>query len=140
MKFLLLCLLSLDLYALCIIKDNPIVRDGPADQFKKVGQPELYTPLKALKKENEWYQVEMFDGDRFWIHQSDVTDKFECLIVIGNEVNLRTGPGVKYKKSPLGHAYRYDAFKILEKKGDWIRMTNEHKDIVWISKDFIQMY
>ena len=59
----------------------------------------------------------------------------ETLYVKTNSLNLRTGPGKDY-----GIACQYGKgfpLKVLEKKGDWLKVSDFENDVGWVSKQLL---
>jgi uncharacterized protein YgiM (DUF1202 family) len=52
--------------------------------------------------------------------------------VVWDFVNLREGPGMNYKV--IGNAKKGTSLKILEIKGDWLRVRLEDGSEAWVSK------
>jgi len=84
-----------------------------------------------------------------------------ALCVYGSKANLRTGPGTnyeiawevykympflkvgmsllgtKYSKSFLSPARQYDSFKVLQRKGKWVKVKDKRGDVGWIHGDYL---
>ena len=63
------------------------------------------------------------------------TCQAEMLTVKGSKVNMRSGPGLTY---PIIWEY-YDGFpfKVLKKKGKWVKVRDFEKEEGWIHKSYL---
>ena len=50
--------------------DTSNIRSGPGTTHPVLFSVEKGIPFKALKRENNWIQIEHADGDKGWIHKS----------------------------------------------------------------------
>lgn len=59
----------------------------------------------------------------------------EVLSVNGENVNLRSGPGTKYSvKWEYGQGF---PLKVIDRKGDWLKVSDFEKDTGWIHKSLL---
>ena len=130
--------------ALCVNVPIANLREGPGTNYQKTWEVLRYMPLKKIgeKKTNEgkWFNVEDVDGDVYWIHSKLVTFKFNCAVVKVEEVNIRKGPGTNYRKNPNGPGTRYDSFKVIGRKGKWVKVQNEYQGVGWIFRKYVWIY
>lgn len=125
--------------ALCINTEKANVRIGPGTNYEVIWEVHKYMPfLKVgVSLSGEWYAVKDVDGDVNWIHKRLLTNKYKCTVVKTDNVNVRTGPGTKYPKSSLSPAKKYYSFKVLKRKGAWIRIKDEWGGIGWIKRNYL---
>ncbi len=123
--------------ALCVKKADINLRKGPGTQYKQVGEAYKYTPLKKIKKQGNWFRVKDFENKVSWIHTNLVTDKFECAVVKDEEANIRTGPGTKYREIDHSPSIRSETFKVLQRKGSWIKVEDEFGGTGWIYRKLL---
>jgi len=125
--------------ALCVNVSKANLRTGPSTNYEIAWVVYKYMPLVKVgaSLSGDWYAVRDVDGDVSWIHKKLVTKKYKCAVVKKEEVNVRTGPGTKYSKSFLSPANQYYSFKVLQKKGIWVRVQDEWADIGWIHGDYL---
>jgi uncharacterized protein YgiM (DUF1202 family) len=125
-------------FALCVTADTANLRPGPGTKYDPPSwQVFKYMPLKKLAKKGNWYKVQDIDGDTHWIFNKLVTSKFKCAVVMVDEANIRSGPGDNYKKTILSPLYQYESMKVLETKGDWVKILFESDDTGWIWKNLL---
>lgn len=128
-------------YALCVNVPEANLRKGPGTNYERTWQVFKYMPFKQLTKKGNWYKIQDVDGDIHWIYENLVTDKFDCAVVKVDEVNVRSGPGLKFRKIfPLTPAYKYDSFKVIKRKGSWVEVMDEFGDGGWISRKLLWIY
>jgi SH3-like domain-containing protein len=97
-------------------------------------------PFKKLTKKGKWYKVQDVDGDVHWIWSNLVTSKIDCAVVKINEANVRSGPGTKFKKNALSPAIKYDSFKVIKRKGKWVKVIDEFGNTGWIFRKLLWIY
>jgi SH3-like domain-containing protein len=85
----------------------------------------------------EWYAVRDVDGDVNWMHKRLLTNKYKCAVVKTDDVNIRTNPGTNYPKSSLSPAKKYYSFKVLKRKGMWVRVEDNWGGIGWIKRNYL---
>jgi SH3-like domain-containing protein len=91
-----------------------------------------FTPLKKLGVPyNGWVHVKDMEGDKHWIMQKFLTEKYHCLMV-QNTTLIRTGPGLKYNEKFKEPAEKYETFKFLRAKRGWIEVMDVHGDVGWL--------
>ena len=119
LSFLLTSLIiSSQAYSLCVDVPKANIRMGPGTKYEKAWEVYRFMPFEAvgISTDRTWYAIKDLDGDVNWIHKSLVSDAFQCAVIKSSQVNVRTGPGTRYRKSSLSPALRYDSFKILQKQ------------------------
>ena len=146
MKRLLTCILSLAILlvflsagasALCVNVKEANLRSGPSSKQDKTWEVFKYMPFHKLSRKGNWIKVKDVDGDEHWIYSKLVTDKYKCAAVKVETVNVRSGPGTKYKKNILSPSPKYTSFKVIDTKGSWVKVEDEYGDTGWIYKDLL---
>ncbi len=110
------------------------VRAKPNTQSDTLWQIEKYHPLLVMEKKGAWYRFRDFEGDEGWIHKS-LVDKSNTVIVRVRRANIRSGPGTE-------HGLVFDAdkgtpFKVLQKKGRWLKIEHADGDVGWIFSSLV---
>jgi SH3-like domain-containing protein len=105
------------------------IRAKPSLQADMLWQVEKYYPLLILEKKGEWYRFKDFEGDMGWIHSSLVDDT-PTVIVRVDRANVRADAGTQYDL--VFDAEKGTPFKVLEKKGRWIKVQHADGDGGWI--------
>lgn len=120
--------------ALCVGVPEANLRQGPGTQYEKSWEVFKYMPFKKIGQEGKWYKVEDVDGDVHWIYSRLTTDAMRCAVVKTDDVNVRTGPGTRYAKSPLSPVEKYYSFKIVDMKDGWVKVQDEVFNDGWVAK------
>ncbi len=136
-SIILLFFISSNTLALCVKVQTANLRSGPGTKYEKTWQVFKYMPLKKIGSKGKWYKVRDVDGDVHWIYKKLVTSKYRCAVVKAREANIRKGPGTKYKKTDLSPAIKYDTFKVIKIKGDWVKVVDEFGEVGWIYKKLL---
>ncbi len=110
------------------------MRSGPGKQFKELWQVEKYHPVIVIEKKGKWYKIRDFENDKAWIHNSLLAD-IQSVITIKEKCNVRS------KASKNGRILftveKGVPFKVLEKKGNWIKIKHADNDVGWIYKTLV---
>jgi len=119
--------------------DDINMRSGPG-----TNQPVLYTlgsgmPLDVIGRSNDWLQVNDFEGDTGWVHQSVVSDN-PTVIVKANknstsQINVRSGPSTKNKI--VGKAFYGVVFRKLGVKNQWVEVEHDGGMRGWVDRRFL---
>jgi SH3-like domain-containing protein len=110
------------------------IRAKPDIGADTLWQVEKYYPLLILEKKDAWYRFKDFEGDVGWIHQS-LVDETPTVIVKVNRANIRADAGTQYDL--IFDAEKGTPFKVLEKKGRWIKVQHADGDTGWIFSSLI---
>ena len=119
--------------ALAVEKAN--VRSGPGTKkYEVLWEIERYHPIQVVQRQGDWIFFKDFEGDEGWIHKR-LVDKTPTVITRKDMINIRSGPGTDA-------AIRFRAekgvpFKVLERKGDWIRVQSAFGDKGWIHRQLV---
>jgi SH3-like domain-containing protein len=114
--------------------DTANIRAKPDIGSDTLWQVEKYYPLLILEKKNVWYRFKDFEGDVGWIHHSLVDDT-PTVIVKVDRANIRADAGTQYDL--VFDTERGTPFKVLEKKGRWIKVQHADGDTGWIFNSLV---
>jgi SH3-like domain-containing protein len=125
--------------ALCVKVPKANLRTGPGTNYGIAWEIYKYMPFQkvGVSLSGDWYAVSDIDGDVNWIHKSLVTDRYRCAVVKTEEVNVRTGPGTNYSRSSMSPAKQYYSYKVIKKKGGWVKVKDEWGNTGWIHKSYL---
>ena len=110
------------------------MRSGPGTKYDVLWQVEQYHPVRIVEKKGNWYKVKDFENDVAWLHKS-LLGKIEGVITVKDKCNVRTKPNTK--SSVLFTVERGVPFKVLERKGNWIKIEHADGDVGWIYKTLV---
>jgi SH3-like domain-containing protein len=125
--------------ALCVKVPRANVRSGPGAQYDLVWEIYKYMPFEkvGVSLSEDWYAVKDVDGDIGWMHKKLLTDAFRCTVVKDADAIVRTGPGKRFGKTSWSPAHQYYSFRILKKKGAWVRVKDEWGQTGWIYRSLL---
>lgn len=110
------------------------IRSGPGTNYQIIWQVEKYHPFKIVKKQGAWYRLLDYEGDYGWIHKS-LVKKMHTVITKRDECNVRSGPGTNYRIAFTSE--KGIPFKVLKRKGNWIKIQHVDGDLGWIYKTLV---
>ncbi|MCP4670567.1 MAG: SH3 domain-containing protein [Desulfobacula sp.] len=110
------------------------MRSGPGTKYDVLWQVEQYHPVKIVKKKGNWYKIKDFENDEAWIHES-LLGKVKGVITNKAKCNVRSGPSKKGQI--LFTVEKGVPFKILSKKGNWLKIEHADGDVGWIYKTLV---
>lgn len=123
--------------ALCVQEPHAKLRKGPGTKWEITGEVIQYTALEKLSKQNGWYRVKDCDGEIHWIREDIVTNKFSCATVKDTIANLRKGPGKEFDMYKVSPVDKYLSFRVVSKKGDWLKVEDIEGDEAWVLKSLV---
>lgn len=91
-------------------------------------------PLQVISKKGNWYKVSDFENDVGWVYKK-LVDRKPHMIVKKEIINIRSGPGSKYKL--LGKANYGVVFKTLEQQSGWAKIQHQNGLVGWVRRDLV---
>jgi SH3-like domain-containing protein len=122
---------------LAVIKDVANVRSGPGDSYEVLWQVEQNMPFEILDKDKTgtWCYVKDYEGTIGWI-KKNLLDKVDTVVAIPKtECNVRATPSLD--GNIAFKAVKGVPFKVMERKGDWLRVQHTDGDEGWIFKSMV---
>ncbi len=125
--------------ALCTKVAKANIRSGPGTGHELIWEVYRDMPFEKVgeSESGEWFAVRDVDGDVSWIHRNLVSSSYRCAVVKKATVNVRSGPGTRYRKTPWSPARQYDSFRVLKRQGSWIKVKDGWGGIGWIHRKFL---
>jgi len=91
-------------------------------------------PLSVIDETDDYYKVNDFLGREGWVEKSAIAPA-RTVVVKSASGNVRNGPGIDHKI--LFRAKQGVAFKVLERKDDWLMIEHESNRAGWISRSLV---
>lgn len=110
------------------------LRSGPSSESSILWEYGNGFPLRILQTKGSWYKTVDFENDTGWVYNK-LVDKTPHLIVKKKRVNIRSGPGSKYKL--LGKANYGVVFKTLNQSAGWAKVQHVNGLVGWIRRDLL---
>lgn len=110
------------------------MRASPSTQADVLWELEKGYPLKVLKRQGRWLQVQDFENDRGWVARS-LTGNTPHHIVTAKVANLRKGPGLNH--AVVGRAESMELLRTIDKKSSWVNVERATGETGWISKKLL---
>jgi SH3-like domain-containing protein len=114
---------------LSVVVEKANVRSGPGTNYEILWSVGKYYPVDVVKTSGAWCQIRDFEGDSGWIYKK-LLGKTPAVIVEGKLVNVREGPGKKFKV--VFQAEKGVSLKLLGKKKNWLKVQHADGDVGWI--------
>ncbi|MCK5696479.1 MAG: SH3 domain-containing protein [Desulfobacula sp.] len=119
---------------LCVKSGIANMRSGPGTKYDVLWQVEQYHPVIIVKKKGNWYKIKDFENDVAWLHKS-LLGKIEGIITIKDKCNVRSKAATK--SQVLFTVEKGVPFKVLMRKGNWIKIEHADGDVGWIYKTLV---
>jgi SH3-like domain-containing protein len=117
------------------IKGNQVnVRQGPSTKADLAWELTHGYPMKVTQKRGNWLKVKDFEGELGWVYKP-LTQKTAHHIVKKPIANMRSGPGVQFKK--LGTFHQHDVLRTQEIKNGWVKGEASNGQVGWISQKLL---
>lgn len=113
------------------------LRAGPGSSYKQIAEMPKYHPLKVIARSGKWYKVVNWMNTRGWIY-GPLLSNVKTVVVKKWEVNLRSGPGTRYKR--ITRLYQGYTLRVLKRSGSWYKviMVDPPKGIKgWIHRKLV---
>lgn len=110
------------------------VRSGPGKNYDLLWKAEKYYPFTVKEKIKGWHKVRDYEGYEGWVW-GKLLEKIPAVITKKDKCNIRSGPGTK--NDVLFSAERGVPFKVLKRKGQWIRIRHSDGDEGWIHSSLV---
>lgn len=122
-----------------VVGDNVNLRSGPGTKYSVKWKYGSGFPLRVLKEQGSWVQVEDFEGDSGWLYKK-LTSKTGHMIVKVNKnqnkkINIRSGPGTKY--NIVGKAYYGVVFKTIKQESAWAKVRHDSGLEGWVKRSLL---
>ncbi len=95
-------------------------------------------PLGELERQGRWIRVRDLDRKEHWVHKSQVTSSYQCVVIKARYANLRTRPQSGSSLAEIPFADRYTPFKKIDHDDEWIQVEDGagrrgwlHESTVW---------
>ena len=117
-----------------IAADKVNLRAGPGKHYPVLWELGAGYPLRVLDRRGNWLKVKDFEGDVGWVYKK-LTSRRPHLVVKKRLINIRSGPGTKYKV--VAKAKRGVVFATLKRKGRWVKLKHETGLVGWARRDLL---
>lgn len=91
-------------------------------------------PLQIIASQGNWYKVRDYENDVGWVYKK-LVGRQPHLIVKKKKINIRSGPGSKYKL--LGQANYGVVFKTLAQQPGWAKIQHQNGLTGWVRRDLV---
>lgn len=115
---------------------RPVInmRSGPGTAHEATWRLNQGYPLRVTGRKGAWLQVRDFEDDSGWV-LARLTGKKPHFIVKGQDVNVRSGPGTRYKV--VGKVQYGEVLTTIERRQGWARVRNADGLTGWVSRKLL---
>ena len=111
------------------------MRSGPGSKYKIIWELGKGYPLKVLSSKGNWYRVQDFENDKGWVYKK-LVDRTPHVVVKKRAINLRSGPGTKYKI--VRQAKRGVVFRTIDRRRNWVKVRHDEEKVEgWVKRDLL---
>ncbi|MCM5571454.1 SH3 domain-containing protein [Burkholderiaceae bacterium FT117] len=110
------------------------MRAGPGTGHQATWRLNRGYPLIVTARKNGWLAVRDFEDDTGWV-LGRLTAKKPHFIVKKQDVNIRSGPGTRYKV--VGKAKYGEVLRTLERRSGWAKVRNADGLTGWVSRKLL---
>lgn len=112
------------------------VRSGPGSSYQVAGNLYQNTEVEVLESSSGWYKISK--GSLVgWVSESLLkVSQQDKVKVLGNPVNLRSGPGTSY--TVVGQAAKGDILTVLGTSGDWYQVNSPEGNACYIAASLVE--
>lgn len=110
------------------------MRAGPGTGHQATWRLNRGYPLIVTARKNGWLAVRDFENDTGWV-LGRLTAKKPHFIVKKQDVNIRSGPGTRYKV--VGKAKYGEVLRTLERRSGWAKVRNADGLTGWVSRKLL---
>lgn len=110
------------------------LRTGPGTSHEATWRLNRGYPLIVTGRKGGWLSVRDFENDTGWV-LGRLTAKKPHFIVKGQDVNMRSGPGTRYRV--VGKAQYGEVMKTLERRSGWAKVRNADGLTGWVSRKLL---
>ena len=112
------------------------VRSGPGTNNEIVGTVYKDTEVDILETSGSWYKIKLGNLNG-WMSDTVLDIKIsQNVIVTGEKVNLRSGPGTNY--DILGQVVKGDKLGLISSEGDWFKIKTASGPLGYIAASLVQ--
>ncbi len=119
-----------------IAKDQVNIRSKPSLSSEIIFTAPLGYPIKIEQEANNWSFFHDWQNNRGWVYKPLVSD-IETAVVVVDKANIRNASNTR--SQVVSTAEQGEIYKILAKKGDWVRLGYYHggAEVGWIHSDLV---
>lgn len=137
--FFIICLLCL-FPAVCLAKmvsinaDEVNLRAAPSIKSRIEWVLGKGFPLQVISRKGKWLKVRDFEKDTGWVY-APLTSRKAHMVVKKKVVNIRSGPGTKYKI--IAQAKYGVVFRTIKQIKGWAKVRHQNGTTGWISRKLL---
>lgn len=119
--------------------DKVQLRSGPGTKYSSKWEYGDGFPLKVLTRKGNWVKVKDFENDSGWVYKKYISSTPHMIVKVNKgkkkKINIRSGPGTKYKT--VGKAYYGVVFETLRQEKGWAKVKHESGLTGWIKRSLL---
>lgn len=134
-SLILLCFSMSHARMVSVAVDHLNMRSGPGKDKKILWELGKGYPLKTIRSKGNWLKVIDYENDTGWVHKNLVHRKAH-LVVKKKIINIRKGPGTKYKI--VRQAKKGVVFRTVKRKKGWVKVLHDESKVTgWVKRSLL---
>lgn len=122
------------------IKGNNVnMRSGPGHEHEILWRIGHGFPLRVIKKTKGWVRVKDFEGSEGWVSTTVISHEQHAVVRANKgtdqNINVRSRPDIK--SDVVATAIYGVVFRVLDRKGDWVKVQHENGVKGWVRQDLL---
>ncbi|WP_437972077.1 SH3 domain-containing protein [Sorangium sp. So ce260] len=107
-------------------------RSGPSTSEPVEFTATRYYPVRVLEREDGWCKIKDFEGDLAWVADR-LLARVRTIVIKAARGNIREAPTTSAEVA--FQAERGEVFKVLDRKGRWLRVVDVKGGNGWVRED-----
>ncbi len=117
-----------------VVADNVNIRAGQGLNFEIIGQLNKGGRVAVLAEADGWHKIKLPKQALCFVHKDYIEDG----LVKANKLYVRAGGGPNF--NILGRLRKGQSVEVLEKQGEWLRITPPEGSSGWVKADYLRQY
>lgn len=120
---------------ICVSQKQARLREMPSTKSRQMRLIYENTPLRVVAKKNRWVEVTDYSGRQFFIFDSLIEKKRECLIILGGARTYRENLFDALPHPERATLHHLEGLMIIKKDLEFIKVQDRFGHKFWITSE-----